>query len=529
MRVSTTGRVDAQKFCPRAATKGCTVPFRQGGLAFRLNTCSIAPSRKPMCSCAVKTEVVATANSPVVVMKVPYRVQYGEVIRVVGSSPLLGEWSADQGLQLTWTDGDVWTAEVPIGAGSYEFKCVVCNAESNTIIRWEDGGNRILCVPDQSGVLDVSCTWGSTGAMSPVFTPAAEQDSAAAAVPPASASTPASAAVVASSAQQQMEQHQFVEVVQVAEAQSPSALATEEEAGVVEQPVGQVRHNWGGCDTAENCGQTGAMPTSTPAPTSHATDAPAATVTAMPYLSTAALAGMSSTATLDAYSSSDAAAITTAGSSPSTTNSSSSGGGAAAAVAFLVATCAAGVVAAAVLAPSGVGGMDASALSSRASAVLNSTMTQTTRVRTQVQSQLQLQLSALAGNVSAVQAQVAAVQPAVQSHVQSLRSQLSTLVAGNVSTVQTQMAAVQPAVRSQVQSLQSQLSTLVASNVSAVQTQMAAVQPAVLAQVTTMQGTLQPLVREGVSYMHDVQDQAAALQARAVALVAESSAAFRRG
>lgn len=46
--------------------------------------------------------------------------------QVVGSGSPLGDWSAEQGLQLTWKEGDVWIAEIPIQAGHYEFKVGVC-------------------------------------------------------------------------------------------------------------------------------------------------------------------------------------------------------------------------------------------------------------------------------------------------------------------------------------------------------------------------------------------------------------------
>ncbi|GLC38553.1 hypothetical protein PLESTB_001738900 [Pleodorina starrii] len=117
-------------------------------------------------------EAPQVVSAPSVTIRIPYRVNFGEVLRVVGSSSLLGDWSADRGLQLTWTEGDVWTAELPISAGHYEFKCVVYDVNTNSVTRWEDGGNRVLNIPSEPGTWDVSCQWGATADMAQAFTPA---------------------------------------------------------------------------------------------------------------------------------------------------------------------------------------------------------------------------------------------------------------------------------------------------------------------------------------------------------------------
>ncbi|GIL72272.1 hypothetical protein Vretimale_428 [Volvox reticuliferus] len=111
-------------------------------------------------------------TTTIVKIRVPYRVNYGEVVRVVGSGTLLGDWSVEQALQLTWTEGDVWTAEVPFCAGHYEFKCVVYNPANKSVSRWEDGGNRVLDITEDAGKWDLSCQWGVTKSMAQAFMPA---------------------------------------------------------------------------------------------------------------------------------------------------------------------------------------------------------------------------------------------------------------------------------------------------------------------------------------------------------------------
>ncbi|KXZ51441.1 hypothetical protein GPECTOR_12g404 [Gonium pectorale] len=305
---------------------------------------------------------------------------------VVGSSPLLGDWSAQDGLQLTWTEGDVWTAEVPISAGFYEFKCVVYNEETNSVARWEDGGNRILNIPQELGTWDVSCAWGATADMTQAFTP----------VPPPPPPPPAPA--------------------EPAIEEAPAAAEPADAAADESLPTFMAL-----TDEAERASSN----------TDSASDQPSDATVAVG-------ADASGAAALEA------------------TGAASGGGAAGGVVAFFLATCAAGAVAAAaVLSP---GGLDPSLLGGvgRAGELLNSTVLQSTVAGAQVRAQLQTQLSALAGHVNAVQAQVAAVTPAVAAQVASVGD---TMVDG--------LASLQPVVASAQRSgaavVQSQASAITAA------------------------------------------------------------------
>ena len=46
------------------------------------------------------------------------QVEFGESIKMVGNEACLGAWDLGKGVDLTWTDGDVWrgTVEIPVGA-----------------------------------------------------------------------------------------------------------------------------------------------------------------------------------------------------------------------------------------------------------------------------------------------------------------------------------------------------------------------------------------------------------------------------
>jgi hypothetical protein len=115
---------------------------------------------------------------------------------------------------------------------------------------------------------------------------------------------------------------------------------------------------------------------------------------------------------------------------------------------LFLATCAAGAVAAAAfLAPGDI--MGKSGLGGRAGEAVTPALQQSSVAGSQVREKVQSQLAALAGHMSAVQEQVAAVQPAVQAQMASVQD-----------TMTDGLAALHPIVRSGVSYVQDQASTL---------------------------------------------------------------------
>ena len=64
----------------------------------------------------------------------------GETLVIVGSTPLLGRWKAEDGFKLSWTEGNVWRGNLPIERKEFEFKLVVEKRSGETF--WEKGTNR---------------------------------------------------------------------------------------------------------------------------------------------------------------------------------------------------------------------------------------------------------------------------------------------------------------------------------------------------------------------------------------------------
>jgi hypothetical protein len=109
---------------PAAQPRAAAVPAarRRGGAL----PAAVAPARGPACrrtastSSAAFLAAAATADiSDPVSLRVAFslrvRVAFGDVVKVVGSHPSLGEWDVSRAVAMHWSAGDVWkgTAELP--------------------------------------------------------------------------------------------------------------------------------------------------------------------------------------------------------------------------------------------------------------------------------------------------------------------------------------------------------------------------------------------------------------------------------
>lgn len=92
------------------------------------------------------------SNLPLYTFSIHYNTNYGEKIVVVGSAAELGNWDVSKGLNLEWSEGNLWKASIPLNCDSIEYK-YVCVAEDHA--RWEEGENRKISA-DKSGEND---TW----------------------------------------------------------------------------------------------------------------------------------------------------------------------------------------------------------------------------------------------------------------------------------------------------------------------------------------------------------------------------------
>ena len=90
-------------------------------------------------------------------------VDYGERVKLVGSSSFLGGWNpGDSKAEMSWTEGDVWELMCPLTEmeGCVEFKCVVVG--DGGTVRWEGGDNHVLDGSTYGDGAVVTVTWSSS-------------------------------------------------------------------------------------------------------------------------------------------------------------------------------------------------------------------------------------------------------------------------------------------------------------------------------------------------------------------------------
>lgn len=101
----------------------------------------------------------ATPSLAKIVFWIHLHINYGERLVVVGSVPELGNWILSNGAPMSWTDGDMWQAEVEIPAGGIvEYKYVIVN-QNGDALSWQAGNNSVLAISRTDERLDVYDNW----------------------------------------------------------------------------------------------------------------------------------------------------------------------------------------------------------------------------------------------------------------------------------------------------------------------------------------------------------------------------------
>ena len=90
----------------------------------------------------------------------PRRIDFGKSHCMVGDLPALGSWDFTKGINMSWTDGDNWTAEMNLKPGTtFEFKVVERGDNDSTV--WEPNHNHAIAVPDSGAAsMTVTIQWG---------------------------------------------------------------------------------------------------------------------------------------------------------------------------------------------------------------------------------------------------------------------------------------------------------------------------------------------------------------------------------
>ena len=60
--------------------------------------------------------VAASENAVTVSFSLPYHCDYGQNLSISGSNETLGKWDLSQCINMTWNDGDIWSAALSFPA-----------------------------------------------------------------------------------------------------------------------------------------------------------------------------------------------------------------------------------------------------------------------------------------------------------------------------------------------------------------------------------------------------------------------------
>lgn len=99
-----------------------------------------------------KNYVALNGVTLVVDFEVPYDTAFGENLCMVGSHENLGAWELERAKAMTWTEGNVWKASVELPAGGVFFYKYVVKGPKGDIIRWQEGSNSMLVLPESWNV-----------------------------------------------------------------------------------------------------------------------------------------------------------------------------------------------------------------------------------------------------------------------------------------------------------------------------------------------------------------------------------------
>ncbi|EFN59219.1 expressed protein [Chlorella variabilis] len=106
-------------------------------------------------------EPVPTAS---ITFKTRRRLQFGQVLKLVGSHKSMGAWDCDRAPAMTWVEGDYWLLTLDLPAGEHEFKVAAAHSGGGCSADWESGPNRVVQVPYAEaavrGAFTVVWEWG---------------------------------------------------------------------------------------------------------------------------------------------------------------------------------------------------------------------------------------------------------------------------------------------------------------------------------------------------------------------------------
>ncbi|KAK8466475.1 hypothetical protein PHAVU_008G105500 [Phaseolus vulgaris] len=83
--------------------------------------------------------------------------RFEEQFMVVGNDPMFGSWNPAKAIPMSWSEGHVWTAEMAVPAGKFQYKIIL--KTRNGDIMWQPGPDRFVQTWEAMNRITISEDW----------------------------------------------------------------------------------------------------------------------------------------------------------------------------------------------------------------------------------------------------------------------------------------------------------------------------------------------------------------------------------
>jgi hypothetical protein len=97
-------------------------PTRESAAAASTVSAADDAAGNPELLASSRAELLESLTGPVVKITVRYHTDFGDCMKVIGSSAELGAWDAAAAPLMVWGEDDIWSLVLPFSAGEHEFK-----------------------------------------------------------------------------------------------------------------------------------------------------------------------------------------------------------------------------------------------------------------------------------------------------------------------------------------------------------------------------------------------------------------------
>eukprot|EP00193_Tetraselmis_chui_P006793 CAMPEP_0177757202 /NCGR_PEP_ID=MMETSP0491_2-20121128/3517_1 /TAXON_ID=63592 /ORGANISM="Tetraselmis chuii, Strain PLY429" /LENGTH=395 /DNA_ID=CAMNT_0019272837 /DNA_START=409 /DNA_END=1596 /DNA_ORIENTATION=- len=98
--------------------------------------------------------------------KLCFGTEYGQSLKVIGSTPSLGSWDLAKAPSMSWSEGDMWSTKVALNqCDVVEYKYVLVGSDGHATA-WQEGSNNALAIKLNQKKLELTDNWdGGLGSL----------------------------------------------------------------------------------------------------------------------------------------------------------------------------------------------------------------------------------------------------------------------------------------------------------------------------------------------------------------------------